>query len=63
MQTNLGVKIMAYLAWDKMTDQEKFQFLHHWCTNLSNSLQQLAVTVQGLHDRLQVVEGKAAGTS
>lgn len=47
---------MPYPTWDKMTDQQKFDFLHDWCNNLSTANTRLSNAVQGLHERLQEVE-------
>ena len=54
---------MPYPAWKEMTDEEKFDFLHQWCENLSRSVQQQGAWIQHLHERLRAVEAKAGGTA
>lgn len=54
---------MAYPIWKDMTAEQKFEFLHEWCMNMSGSARAQEATIQGLLARLQVVEeNKTAGT-
>ena len=54
---------MTHLAWDKMTDQQKFDFLHEWCDRISRAVQHEQAISESLHERLRRVEVKLAGTS
>jgi hypothetical protein len=59
---NIG-DLMTYPDWNKMTDQQKFEFLHQWCGNLSNAVQSLQGVTQQLHERLRAVEAKVVETA
>jgi len=50
---------MPLPAWEKMTDQEKFDFLEKWCQNLTTATQQSRAEIQQLHERVRQVESKA----
>lgn len=49
---------MAPPAWNEMSYQQKCDFLHQWCENLSAAIQELRGHTQGLHERLRTVEAK-----
>jgi len=54
---------MSYPAWKDMPVEQKCEFLHEWCTNLTRKVENREATIQRLHDRLQEVEAKTtAGT-
>jgi len=44
-----------------MATEQKLDFLHEWCDNLSRALQGAQASIQNLHERLRVAEGKAGG--
>jgi hypothetical protein len=54
------IKIMSYPAWRDMTADQKFEFLHEWCGNLTRKVDQQEHTIQLLHERLRAAEAKMA---
>ena len=54
---------MAHLAWKDMTAHQKFEFLNEWCASLSVALEAQQADTKRLHERLQQVEAKVAGTA
>ena len=51
---------MSYPAWKDMPAEQKCQFLHEWCENLTRKVENQEMTIQALHARLLAVEGKVA---
>jgi len=54
---------MAHPTWKDMTAHQKFEFLNEWCASLSVALEAQQAVSQRLHERLQQVEAKIAGTA
>ena len=54
---------MAHPAWNNMTAHQKFEFLNEWCASLSVALETQQADSKHLHERLQQVEAKVAGTA
>jgi len=49
---------MAYPAWKDMTSEQKFEYLHEWCTRITRAVQSLGAENRSLHERLRAVEAK-----
>jgi predicted Fe-S protein YdhL (DUF1289 family) len=47
-----------YPAWNKMTDQQKFEFLNEWCRNMDRQIRQQNASIAELCNRLSAVEAK-----
>jgi hypothetical protein len=43
-------------AWKEMTPDQKFDFLHEWCENISLAVRGLEEQNNSLHARLQAAE-------
>jgi len=54
---------MNFPAWNAMTDAQKFEFLHKWCSNLSAKVDEHTATIQILHERLRKVEASSSAGS
>ena len=54
---------MAHPAWKDMTAHQKFELLNEWCASLAVALETQQEDSKRLHERLQQVEAKVAGTS
>jgi hypothetical protein len=46
-----------------MIPDQKFEFLHQWCENLSATSERREQEIRGLHDRLLKVEAALRGMS
>lgn len=53
---------MTFPPWKEMSPEQKFEFLHQWCLNLSAAVERLGNQTQALHERLRVVEEKLGKT-
>jgi hypothetical protein len=49
---------MNFPAWKDQTADQKFEFLHEWCDNLSRKVDQQRNTIDILWNRLQEAEAK-----
>jgi hypothetical protein len=62
VQTESGAKIMGeFPAWKDMTDQQKFDFLHEWCANMSRQIDRQGAMINDLYYRLSEVDKKTGG--
>ena len=43
-------------AYENMTDEQKFKFIHDWLMNVSTRLEEHGRLINGLHQRLRKVE-------
>ena len=50
-------------TWKHMLLEEKLEFLHQWCGNISVELKHLESQTEGIFARLQRIEEKIGGTS
>jgi hypothetical protein len=50
--------MMGFPAWVTMAAEQKCEFLHEWCENLTRKVQNQETTIERLHGRLQEVEAK-----
>jgi hypothetical protein len=50
--------IWAGIPWQDMTAEQKFEFLHQWCENLTEQTRRQGDHINDLHARLRRVEDR-----